>query len=160
LRFLAGLFTLFGQAIPALTYDGYLPEGVHDCTLVELQERFGQFQTIDARCRLFERFEQFVREATASGLVTALIVDGSFVTDKDRPNDIDVILVLRSGHDFAGDLRPFEYNVVSRLRVRRQFGFDVLAGEEGRPELEEHVSFFAQVRKRDELRKGMLRIKL
>lgn len=94
--------------IPALTSDGLLPEGVHDCTLRELQERFGEFQTTDARCRLFERLARFVQEATASGLVAAVIVDGSFVTAKNCPNDIDLIVILRPGHNFTADLRPRE----------------------------------------------------
>jgi hypothetical protein len=146
--------------IPALTPDGFLPEGVHDCTLAELGERFGQFQNTDVRCRLFERLERFVREATATGLVAAVIVDGSFVTAEDAPKDIDLILVLHTGHSFAADLRPFEYNVVSRRRVGQTFGFDMLVAEEGRAELDEHIGFFALVRKRDDVRKGMLRIKL
>src|SRR5205085_11246191 len=99
--------------ISAFTIDGFLPEGVHDCSLAELHERFGQFQTTDARCRLFDRLGEYVKQATATGLVRAIIVDGSFVTATDGPNDIDLIVILRPGHDFSADLRPFEYNVVS-----------------------------------------------
>jgi len=145
--------------IPAFTSEGLLPEGVHDCSLAELQERFGHFQRNDVRPRLFERLSRFIQHAVATGLVTSIIVDGSFVTSKDEPNDIDLILVLRAGHDFAADLRPFEYNVMSRQRVSRLFGFDMLLAEEGRPELAEHIAFFAQMRKRDDVRKGMLRIR-
>src|SRR6476660_8069089 len=96
--------------IPALTADGLLPESIHDCTLDELRERFGQFQRTDARCRLFDRLEAFTREAKATGFVRAVIIDGSFVTSIDIPNDVDNILVLRADHDFAADLRPFAYN--------------------------------------------------
>jgi hypothetical protein len=146
--------------IPAITSDGFLPEGVHDCSLAEIQERFGQFQVTDARCRLFDRLERFVHQATVSGLVAAIIVDGSFVTAKVNPNDIDLILVLRAGHDFAAPLRPFEYNVVSRRRVGRDFGFDMLLAEEGQSNVAEATAFFAQVREHREVRKGMLRIEL
>jgi hypothetical protein len=146
--------------IPALTSDGFLPEGVHDCTLAELRERFGQFQATDVRCRLFERLERFVREATATGLVAEIIIDGSFVTEKDSPNDIDLILVLRPGHDFGADLRPREYNVVSRRHVRRQFGFDMLLVEQGTMDVDVAVRFFGRVRDVAVIRKGMLRINL
>ena len=146
--------------IPALTDEGFLPEGVHGCTLAELQERFGQFQTTDARCRLFERLERFILEARAGGLVAAIIIDGSFVTAKDSPNDIDLILVVPLGHDFGADLRPREYNVVSRRHVRREFRFDMLVAEQGQMQLEEHIDFFSQVKERPEIRKGMLRIEL
>jgi hypothetical protein len=69
-------------------------------------------------------------------------------------------MTFRAGHDFAADLRPFEYNLISRQRVGQMFGFDMLLAEEGRAELDEHIAFFAQVRKRDDIRKGMLRIRL
>src|SRR5436190_1641426 len=107
--------------IPELTAAGYLPEGVHDCTLAEIRERFGQFQRTDLRPRLFASLEQFVRDARASGLVVAVIVDGNFVTSKDDPNDIDVIVVLRPDHDFGAILRPMEYNVVVQPQIRRLY---------------------------------------
>ena len=129
--------------IPALTPDGVLPEGVHDCTLDELRERFGQFQRTDWRPRLFERLQAFIREAQRTGFVAAIIVDGSFVTDVDVPNDVDVILVLRADHEFDAELRPFEYNVVSKRQVRRMHGVDVLIAREGDDDLADHVEFLA-----------------
>ena len=34
----------------------------------------------------------------------AILVDGSFVTGKLAPNDVDILAVLRPGHDFERDL--------------------------------------------------------
>jgi hypothetical protein len=144
--------------IPALNTDGFLPEGVHDCTLAEIRERFGQFQTSDVRCRLFERLEAFVRQAKVTSLVVAVIVDGSFVTAKDSPNDVDVIVVLRADHDYSASLRPFEYNVVVRPQIRRFSRIDAIVCRMLNEELDEHMQFFAQVRERDDISKGMLRI--
>jgi hypothetical protein len=146
--------------IPAFTADGLLPEGVHDCTLEEVRERFGQFQRTDWRPRLFERLEAFLREAQRTGFVVAIIVNGSFVTDHDAPNDVDVILVLRADHDFYADLRPFAYNVVSKRQVRRTYGIDMLIGREGHRELDEHVRLFSSIKDVSDRRKGMLRIRL
>lgn len=146
--------------IPAFTPHGLLPEGIHDCTVAELRERFGQFQRTDSRSRLFERLEVFLREAQATGLVVAVIVDGSFVTDRDAPNDIDLIVVLHADHDLQAVLRPFEYNVVSRRQIRRMHRLDPLIGQEGEKELAEHIEFFGRVRGNSTQRKGMLRIKL
>jgi hypothetical protein len=146
--------------IPALTADGLLPEGIHDCTLDELRERFGQFQRTDWRPRLFERLEAFVREAKRTGFVVAIIVDGSFVTNMDAPNDVDVILVLSADHDFDAELRPFEYNVVSRPQVRRLHGIDMLVAREGHDELTRSLRLFSRTRVSEQLLKGMLRISL
>lgn len=144
--------------IPALTPEGFLPEGLYDCTLPEIEERFGQFQRSDLRCRLFERLAEYVSEVRRTGCAVAVIVNGSFVTNKAEPNDIDLILVLRRGHDYAATLRPFEYNVLSRSDVRRRFPFDLLVGEDGGLDLERHVRLFGRIRERDDTRKGILRV--
>ncbi len=39
--------------IPPLDDLGFLPEGVHACSLDEVEERFGCFQTVDRRIYLF-----------------------------------------------------------------------------------------------------------
>lgn len=146
------------MAAPPLSSDGFLPGGVHVCSLDEVRERFGKYQNGDNRCRLMERLDAFVKEARKTGLVASIVIDGSFTTAKDHPNDIDLILVVRSGHDFAADLRPFEYNILSKRQVRRLYGFDVLVAEEGKPEFGEYVDFFAQVRGDPNVRKGMARV--
>lgn len=143
--------------IPALTADGLLPDGVHDCTLDEIRDQFGSFQRTDQRCRLFERLESFVRAAKASGIVVAVLVDGSFVTDKDVPSDVDVIVVLRGDHDYGAVLRPMEYNVVCRGQIRRLFRIDALIASEGSGDLDDYMKWFEQVRNRPGVRKGMLR---
>lgn len=148
------------MTIPAFNEFGLLPAGVHDCTLAEVEECFGRFQSSDRRCRLFERLRLLVSDARTSRLVRALIVDGSFVTAKDAPNDIDLILVLAHDHDYAAVLRPFEYNVLSRSHLRRTYGFDVVTESDGTLELAEYVRFFSQVRGRTDLSKGMLRVTL
>ena len=148
------------MAIPELNDEGLLPEGLHECPLDEVIERFGQYQHSDCRRRLGLRLQEFVRDVGATGLAVAVIVDGIFVTEKPEPNDIDLVLVLRNGHNFSDVLRPFEYNIVSRRRVRKVFGFDMLLAEEDQPELEEYILFFAQVRGDPDVRKGLLRVKL
>jgi hypothetical protein len=145
--------------IPALNDDGVLPVGIHDCSLEELEDRFGRFQPTDHRFRLVERFKVFIEYMKGTGLFAAVIVDGSFVTSDEHPNDIDVILVLRSDYQISTPIRAFEYNALSRRWIRREYGFDALIARQG-SDVEEYVDFFAQVRKRPDLRKGLLRISL
>lgn len=147
------------MAIPDLEPDGFLPPGVHECTISELEDRFGRFQSTDRRIRLCRQLKEFIRELQASRIGVALIVDGSFATAKDDPNDIDLILILPADHDFSRQLRPFEYNLVARRQVRKRYGFDLLVTSEDRPELDEYLDFFAQVRGRLE-KKGLLRLEL
>ncbi len=83
-------------------------------------------------------------EKAASG--ATLIVDGSFIMARiDEPDDIDLILILPVEWDFDAELRPFEYNVTSKKRVRRRYGFDVKSVRLNSPEMGYWVEFFSNV---------------
>ncbi|MBM4297107.1 MAG: hypothetical protein FJ143_05145, partial [Deltaproteobacteria bacterium] len=109
--------------IPSFNEHGCLPEGIHDCTAEEIADRFGGFQSRDRRPRLWERFVEFLREVKACDLADAVLVDGSFVTAKTDPNDIDLVLIVSSGYNFSAEFLPSEYNVLSQRRVSRRCGF-------------------------------------
>jgi hypothetical protein len=146
--------------IPALNTEGLLPVGMFDCTWHELQERFGGFRDSDRRVGLFGRLLKMVEAMGPSGLFEALVVDGSFVTAKPAPNDIDLVAVLRPGHDFERDLPMREYALVSRSLLRRRFGFDVIVAERDSGLYRSYVEFFSRVREAPDLRKGLLRVRL
>lgn len=146
--------------IPLLDVQGFLPPGVHDCREDEIKVRFGSFQVSSRRPQLFARLEAYLSEARASQIVSSVVVDGSFVTGKPDPNDIDLILELSEGHDFGADLRPDEYNVVSKLRVHRRFGFDLLVARANSVEYKRWTEFFQQVRLEPGRQKGILRVRL
>ena len=146
--------------IPALNEAGYLPIGVYDCTLVELLERFGRFQGSDHRPRLFARLEELFLATQRSGLFESLLVDGSFVTAKSAPNDVDLVAVLKPGHDFERDLLMSEYALVSRGMLRRRFAFDVMVAEQDTQLCNTYIDFFTRVRDNPEARKGILRVYL
>ncbi|MBI3923955.1 MAG: hypothetical protein HY319_00275, partial [Armatimonadetes bacterium] len=88
------------------------------------------------------------------------IIDGSFVTRKEKPNDVDVIIILKDGHDFAAILRPDQYNPLSKKRVKSRFGFDLLGAAPAGPAVQGWIDFFKQVKGRPEIRKGLLRLTL
>ena len=114
------------MAIPDLDDDGFLPEGVHECSLDEIDQRFGGNQSAVRRSALFAKLREYIQELRSTGMAAGLIVDGSFITNKTEPNDIDLVLILPERHDFNAVLRPFEYNVLSRRRVFKRYAFDVL----------------------------------
>ena len=88
------------------------------------------------------------------------MVDGSFVTAKPDPGDIDLVLVVATSHDFSADLRPAHYSLLAQRRVRRRFGFDIVVVKNGSENLELAVAFFQQVKQRPSVKKGILRIRL
>jgi hypothetical protein len=151
--------------IPQLN-DGVLPVGIHPCTFEEIVNVFGRFNRSDKRPRLTERLKQYVFDASNSGIASAVIVDGSYITQKPEPSDVDLILVLRADFDLAQELRPFEYNIQSKRMVRRLYGFDVLPARDGSVAYDRYVSDFSRVRLDDpeqttnQRYKGLLRIEL
>jgi hypothetical protein len=146
--------------IPDLNDHGFLPSGIHDCSLEDIGARFGTFQSTDRRSHLYRQLQVFLAEVHSTNLVVAVIVNGSFVTRKPDPGDIDLILVLSSGHDFTANLQPMAYNVLSKRRVRGRYGFDILVARENGLEYEQYLEFFQQVRGQPSDRKGVLRIPL
>lgn len=84
--------------IPPFNEDGYLPAGVHLATLDEVATRFGQ-ETEIRRAQL-ESLRWLVDLAKTAG-VERLVINGSFVTDIEEPNDVDCVLLM--GPNFPAD---------------------------------------------------------
>lgn len=146
--------------LPPLNEHGCLPKGIHDCTFEQAQARFGRFQQSDRRPQLWAQFAVFFRDAKATGLISAILLNGSFVTATANPNDIDLILVLLAEYDFARDLSPAEYNVLSAVRVKRRHRLDVLVARENSDQYHRYLRLFQQVRWEPDQTKGIARIKL
>jgi hypothetical protein len=144
--------------IPAFNEHGCLPEGIYDCTMEEAAQRFGVFQSSDRRPQLWDQFTEFIREAESCRLIEAVLVNGSFVTAENEPNDIDLLVVVCSDHDFSAEFQPSEYNVLSKRQVYRRFGFDLLVARSESEEYRRYLEFFKQVRLEPGRKKGILRI--
>lgn len=85
--------------IPALDVStGYLPVGTHAATMEEVKERYAKGPK---RKKIFRGLEIVVDRLVTCGVVEVW-VDGSFVTSKIRPSDVDIIIEKRSpGVDMA-----------------------------------------------------------
>ena len=73
------------MSIPELRDDGLLPEGIHATSLDEIRERYGF--TLRRR-NLLEGLDRAVKNLADAG-VKVVFLDGSFVTNKQQPGDID-----------------------------------------------------------------------
>ena len=74
------------MSIPALQVNGELPLGEHQASLDELEAVFGS--SSDRRKYLMRGLREAVGNFVLSGVRT-IWIDGSFVTDKEEPDDID-----------------------------------------------------------------------
>src|SRR5262249_53086991 len=109
-----------------------LQPGVHDASMEDVEAAFGRFQHSDRRLKLVAKLAAFA-EAVKKGIPGCdLIVDGSFVMGCiDEPSDIDLILVLPADWDDAADLKPYQYNLVSKRVIRQAYRFDVAVVKAG-----------------------------
>jgi hypothetical protein len=80
--------------IPAFNDDGYLPPGVHPATLEEIAARFGR----EAELRQVQMDSlRWLGDAVRRAGGLRLIVNGSFVTDRAEPNDVDCAVLIGPG---------------------------------------------------------------
>ncbi len=80
--------------IPPFNDDGYLPPGIHPATLEEIAARFGaESEVRQVQMQSLRWLVDLARRAGAERLV----VNGSFVTDKLEPNDVDCVLLIGEG---------------------------------------------------------------
>lgn len=85
------------MVMPELTESGELPIGVHTATLQEALAEFGRGSA--QRVTVSERLERIYQIAAATGHLVRFVVFGSFVTNQDRPNDVDVFMVMDDEFD-------------------------------------------------------------
>lgn len=137
--------------IPDFNEQGLLPPGIHDCTWKEIDDRLGRFVFVgikgsDRRMKLCQQLQAYLKELQSTHMAVEIVVNGSFVTTKEEPNDIDLMVVLAPDHDFSKELRPFEYNALSKKRVRDRYEFDLFLVRANSPEYQKWQSFVEQVR--------------
>ena len=144
-----------------------LVAGVHDATVEEIEQLFGRFQRTDRRMTLFQKLQDYLAALRRAAIGGSLIIDGSFIMPAiDQPEDIDMVLVLPEEWDMTADLRPYQYNLVSKRRVKQEYRFDVFTVQKGSPDEQEWVAFFSKVNVKwceafgwpDDLRKGLVRV--
>jgi hypothetical protein len=87
------------MVLPAFNEEGDLPPGVHRATLPEVLERFGQGSV--QRCAVADRLQRVYQLVTSTGHLARFVVFGSFITAKEEPNDVDIILLMEDTFDLA-----------------------------------------------------------
>jgi hypothetical protein len=85
--------------LPPVDDFGNLPPGIHRCTIEELASRFGSGS--EERVTQMSELRHFFEAAKTAG-VRRLMVNGSFVTGKLAPNDVDVVCLPGPGYPRQG----------------------------------------------------------
>lgn len=103
-----------------------LPPGIHHLTLEEIQRVAVTPFVADARrALLFASFQQWIWKLRALHVEAILWVDGSFVTSKYGPNDIDCIMWNPTAGVELTDQQWVEVReLTDRKTVKVRFGID------------------------------------
>ena len=109
---------------------------------------------------LFEQLARYFEEIRQAGGILALVLDGSYISAKQEPNDIDLIVALEHDIDTSPLLPPSFYNLISRRQVSRRYHMDVLVARDGGKEYQKYIEFFSKGRDLSQPRKGLLRVTL
>lgn len=142
--------------LPEFNEFGDLPEGSYPASLDEVVARFGSGSR--QRQDVSDRLRKIYQLASATGYLDRLVVFGSYVSDVDEPNDVDVILVMRN--DFRSEDCPADSLVLfDHARADNELGAsvfwvrpDMLLGDP----LEQFLAFWQT--KRDGRRRGVVEI--
>ena len=84
------------MALPEFDGDGFFPRGIHTASLLEVIERFGAGSL--AREQQAELLRQVVEAAKGYPTIKRVLVWGSYVTSRPKPNDLDYSIVVSLDH--------------------------------------------------------------
>ena len=140
--------------IPQFDEQGVLPPGIYDTSLEEITLKLGGTQQ---REKLISGLDAYLRIWDESGFLSLAIIDGSFVTGKTDPCDIDIILAPKPEALFSYEYKTLMiWYAYDRFSSKNEFGCDVFIAA-NQVQLDGWIDYFS----RDEFGtlKGMLRIR-
>lgn len=142
-------------AIPEFRPDGYLPEGLWLASETETIFRFGA--STPRRRRLAMRVRRWIELAREVGC-RRLLMDGSFVTAKNDPADVDAVVLLPP--DFEQQVEQgWEPALELETMLLTRHPEEMFAAEDD-SDWDAWVEFFSRTRESDRRRKGLVEIQL
>ncbi len=129
--------------IPDFTEQGILPPGIHQATLDDVRSRLGWGRKREDLIKGLEMALQLVGNCG----VERVYLDGSFVTDKDRPGDIDGCYDVPPGADLTKAFPIWPLNQDTRRLSKSMFGVELFpANFSATTSGEPYISFFQKDR--------------
>ena len=142
-------------AIPQFRPDGYLPDGVYLASEAETLFRFGSANR--KRRGWAIRLRHWINLARQVG-ARRFLVDGSFVTAKAQPRDVDAVLLLPP--DFEDQVeRADEAALELEAMLLTRFPEEIFAAED-ETDWNDWIEFFGRTREADGRRKGLVEVEL
>ena len=104
-----------------MTDSGLLPPGMHGCTLDEAQLFLGWNSH---RRALWQGLIGALQELKALGFSFPIVIDGSYVTDKEIPGDVELTLDLKKASDPQKENDIMIFYIRQHVRIKRDYRVD------------------------------------
>ncbi|MGQ0637343.1 MAG: DUF6932 family protein [Planctomycetaceae bacterium] len=141
--------------IPPFQPDGYLPEGLHSADEPEVLFRFGSSNR--RRRRLALRLRRWLQLARDVGALRFL-VDGSFVTAREHPADVDAVVLLPMKFQALIESAAESAIELEEMLLARQ-PEEIFAAED-ETDWQAWIEFFSRTRESSGRRKGLVEVVL
>ncbi len=149
------------MSIPEFNQHGLLPDGVHSCTLHDVHDKL---TWNDKRTKLFKSLIEFLNtELVQKFPEETIYIDGSFVTDKECPDDTDIVLDLtQSGPAICWN--GLNYMQQNQVRIKQDFDVHFWVNLPGNSDFVQYFSYLgtksAKMKGlRPKHKKGILKVK-
>lgn len=147
--------------IPPFTLKGELPPGIHIADIDEIEACFGL--KTERRRKLMAGLKEALK-LLKQGKVSKVYIDGSFVSSKEEPNDVDGCWSSINADATKLDARFWDFSDESdfqlkRSSLRQEFGIDFFIAELIEGHSGEAFPAFIQSN-RDGLTKGIILVNL
>lgn len=143
--------------IPSFQNDGWLPPGRY---VASWDDVIGLLRNGEGskRALLTDKLLQWKDELIAHGLTGSLLIDGSYVSAKETPSDLDVLLVARPDVQALKDMDHRLQQLLDHGYCQTSLGFSVFYFPEDSTELDWVKSIWDYAR--DGTPKGVLEVSL
>lgn len=142
------------MCLPEFTPDGILPRGIHKANLDQIRERFCSYGDIERRESLFKSLLNYIQDVQKHKVQFYICIDGSYVTKKDSPGDLDVLIL----YDFEYYNKNWGELISDKTAPLKYKGLQILSEFIDSYGEDDLLDFAQDVKDTPNLRKGIVKV--
>lgn len=147
------------MAIPDFNPQGLLPVGVYNCSFQEFEDIFTNIPNKSLRKELCNKLLELIEAIKKTDIPCYhILVDGSYVTTKQEPSDIDIALIY--DYEFShADVSQTQLEVLDSDLIKERYGFNMFPVFYESEGLRSIIEFYQYLENPEE-QKGILKVRI